>query len=62
MLTFERVVVAPVRHDILLHVRVEGLLHAVHVFGVVLLAAFRLCEGPTLAGFLQFRHVKLLIK
>ena len=39
--SFKRIMIAPVRHHVLLHVRVEGFLHPVHVLGVVLLGAFR---------------------
>jgi hypothetical protein len=54
LLTFERVVVAPVGHDSLLHFLVKRFLHAVHIFSIVDSTPILFGEWASLTGFLEF--------
>jgi len=51
-LTFEGLVVTPVREDVFLDVFVEAFLHAVHVLKEVAFSSFALFKRPSFAGLL----------
>ena len=53
MVTFEGLMVTPVREDILLYVLVETFLHAVHVLEEVSFCPFVFFEGSSLASFFE---------
>ena len=56
ILTFERVVVTPVREYTLLDLLVETFLHSVHIFKFVGLDAFILRPFPACNGFFKRRR------